>query len=491
MKLNWLTAWWAIFIAGCILRFVHLNTPGLWYDEAGSTWMASLPVTELVAATAGDVHPPLSMLVIKPMIWLFGIQPWAVRLPSVLFGILSLWLTRKVGERIGLPMSAIVIASAFVAFSPEQLYFSQEARMYALLEFCVLAMTLTALNRHWLAFMLVAACALYSHNYGVIYLVVLGVAVFIREALAPMGESHLDYMPLFFLVPVFLFAPWVLVVMGQMRDYAADWIAPVTFTGFIQPLVEFVWPSFAIDFGPWLGATLLGLMLIAFGVSRVITQPTTRSLFLAWMVFAPMLIAAVISFAWKPMYLFRALIGCAPFFFLLIGWALADTPRKAKWAALAFAPLFVVSVLSYYPNVVRAKDTIIPPREIADYVTENWRTGDVIYHGNVGTVMPLWPFMQPNMSIYLMPVQGDSLGMLRPATRQAMGMDEVWLADVEWRRAWLIWSAGPTIAADEDLAVTALLNAYPHRQVRYYENDYSTFGMWLLYNPRYAVGMTP
>lgn len=488
-RLTWEHAFWLVFIIGATLRFINLGKPGLWYDETGSTWMASLPLPQLIQATAGDVHPPLSMLLIKPFVMLFGPQSWAVRMPSAILGGWVIWLVRKLGERLSLSLPAITIGAAFTAFSPFQLYFSQEARMYALLEFCIVVSVIAMLDRRWWLFILATTAAMYSHNYGVIYLAVVGPVVILRELVRPMGQSRVDYAPLILAAPVLLWLPWFVVVLNQMHNYAADWITPLTVTSVLQPVIEFIWPSFAIDFGPWLGASVLALMLLIYTTLRVIAKPNASVFLMAWMVIGPMLLAASISLTWRPMYLFRAFIGSAPFFYLLIGWAVSATPKRAVVATAAFIPLFAVGAFSYYPNVIRAKDTLIPPRDVAHDILSHWRVGDVVYHGNVGTLMPMWPVMPADVATYLMPVQGDSLGMLRPTTREAMGMNEQWLEAVQWKRAWLVWSAGPTIAPEEDAAITRILNTYPHQQFRFYQDEYSKFGLWLLYNPKYAVGM--
>jgi hypothetical protein len=54
-----------ITLAGLGLRLFLLGNARLWYDESGSVWMASLPWARMVAATGGDVHPPLYLA----MLW--------------------------------------------------------------------------------------------------------------------------------------------------------------------------------------------------------------------------------------------------------------------------------------------------------------------------------------------------------------------------------------------------------------------------------------
>jgi len=97
-KIKWLLA---ITILGGILRFWGLgeNPPGLYWDEVSLGWNAYsvlktgmdehgrfLPIDTFFAF--GDYKPPLYIYAVVPSIWLFGLNEFAVRLPSALAGTL-------------------------------------------------------------------------------------------------------------------------------------------------------------------------------------------------------------------------------------------------------------------------------------------------------------------------------------------------------------------------------------------------------------------
>lgn len=482
-KLDWRVAWWALFAISAALRLIALDGPALWYDEAGSTWMASLPTDRMIVATAGDVHPPLSMLMLSPLVWAFGPQAWVVRLPSVLFGLAAIWLTRRIAERIGLSPSANLVASSLVALSPFQLYFSQEARMYALLQALVLAATLAALNGRYGWFVLWSTLALYTHNYGVIYLAVIGVVIIGRELMMPHTQSKFSILPITLASPLLLWSPWLVVVLTmQMRDYAADWIPPLTLAGWLQPFMEFIWPSSTTTQWLWPATTLLTFMIVLYAMCAVIIFSDRRAHFLAWMCIAPALLATAITLLWRPMYLWRPLIGIAPFLYLLIAWALANTPRRAWLTALAISPLMLIGVHTYYPNVERVKGSNdMPLLDVARAISSHWKEGDIIYHINVGSIMPMKFYAEDYQPVFLMPAEAGSLGVLRPVTRQAMGMVEVPLDQLQWRRAWLVWTAGPTVTEAEDREVAKMLSRYLHQQFIHWRSEYTVGGLWLLY----------
>src|SRR3989339_356330 len=92
---------WLIIILGAVLRLWGLgeNPPGLYWDEVSLGWNAYsvlktgydehgrfLPIDTFFAF--GDYKPPLYIYAAVPSIWLFGLNEFAVRLPSALAGTL-------------------------------------------------------------------------------------------------------------------------------------------------------------------------------------------------------------------------------------------------------------------------------------------------------------------------------------------------------------------------------------------------------------------
>lgn len=491
--------WFAIlFVAAAVVRLAALNAAPLWYDEAGAVWMASLPLARLVAATAADVHPPLFFLLIKPLFALFGPAPWAMRLPSVLLSLAALPVLKAICQEIGMSTRATAIALGLMAFSAFEVWYAQEARMYALLQLCALGMVLFGLKRQWIGFVACAGLGMYAQNFGLIYWAAMAAVVLAIElwralyevvkTAEPLNLDEFCKVAVACLVPLMAWAPWAFALAGQLRDYAADWIPQVTLGGWLQPLIEWWWPG-ALVAGWYAAAALAALGLTLFALGHLITHPTKAGALTAWLVFAPMVAAAMVSLAWRPMYISRPFIVGAPFAYALIAQAIAHTPRRAAWMAAALVPLVAANLIAYYPDVVRAKASELPATKVVNVIRANWQEGDVIYHGNVGSVLPMWPYTyNTGEPQYLMPVVGYSAGMLRTGTRRALGMVEVPLDAVQWQRAWVIWTAGPTIDTAEDAAIAALVARYPHKTFLHFNNGAAVFDLWLMWNATNAVG---
>jgi uncharacterized membrane protein len=121
-----------VILIGFALRIYKLDAQSFWYDEGNSARIAERSLQLIVEGAAGDIHPPLYYLVLHYWRSVFGEGMAALRLLSVLCGVLLVWVTYQVGkaafnERTG------VVAAVLLSFSPFAVYYSQEARMYVLL----------------------------------------------------------------------------------------------------------------------------------------------------------------------------------------------------------------------------------------------------------------------------------------------------------------------------------------------------------------------
>lgn len=123
-----------LLAAGWALRLHQLGRQELWFDEAASYFIASMPVHDIVRYVTGAVfeHPPLYYVLLHYCIALFGSTEWALRFPSAVFGLLfvaGMWrLAAALDRRLPPWAAALAATSAFMVT------YSQEARMYALLQ---------------------------------------------------------------------------------------------------------------------------------------------------------------------------------------------------------------------------------------------------------------------------------------------------------------------------------------------------------------------
>ena len=128
------TAATAAMVALCALAGAArvATSRGLWVDEAISVSQAKLPFGEMIRQlTSTDVHPPLHHAVLWVTVRLLGASEFAVRLPSLVAGVALVPALYWVGSVIYDKRTGWV-AALLASVAPFCVWYSQEARMYAI-----------------------------------------------------------------------------------------------------------------------------------------------------------------------------------------------------------------------------------------------------------------------------------------------------------------------------------------------------------------------
>jgi len=170
-----------LIILGFILRIYQLSIQSFWLDEAISSIAAvALMQNGLPVLPSGIVYNRaiLNTFLISTSFNLFGINEFAARLPSVLFGTLTIFLVYLMGLKWGNRRIAI-IAAILVAFSVWEIAWSRQARMYQQLQFFYLLSLFTFYeftnnkSIKWLILLAFSVIgAVLSHVFGYILIIV-------------------------------------------------------------------------------------------------------------------------------------------------------------------------------------------------------------------------------------------------------------------------------------------------------------------------------
>jgi mannosyltransferase len=130
----------ALVVLGAALRLYRLNT-GLWFDEIVTVIVSvRQPFLEILTQFPGNNDHPLYSLLAHLSVSLFGESPWTVRLPAVLFGVAAIPALYLLGTAMTSVLEALLAAS-ILTVSYHHIWFSQNARGYTLLLFCVVVST--------------------------------------------------------------------------------------------------------------------------------------------------------------------------------------------------------------------------------------------------------------------------------------------------------------------------------------------------------------
>lgn len=121
-----------ILLFSLVLRVININQ-SLWLDEAINVLAAQQNafwgmVTEYAKF---DFHPPGFFALLWVWTKIFGYSEIMVRLPSLIFGVLTVWIIYLLGKKL-VSAKLGLVAALLLALNPLHIYYSQEARMYSL-----------------------------------------------------------------------------------------------------------------------------------------------------------------------------------------------------------------------------------------------------------------------------------------------------------------------------------------------------------------------
>lgn len=398
-----------ILLLGLAVRLVGLNTRPVWYDESFTILYSEKSYETMLAGTitqvegvAADVHPLFFYTIVHNWMKVAGQSPAGVRTLSVIFSTATLFVVYHLTRRLTANTATSLLAATFAALSPFLVYYAQEARMYALLG---LAATTTLYFfvrawsdggwRNWVAFGLLGAVTLYSHNLGALFIAALDLWVlwyWIRHQ----RWQNLKQLAVAHLLMLVLFAPWLLVLPSQLgKVNQAYWVTRPGLTALLQTLLIF---HFAYDnqaLPQWLlplallFSVLLPSLLLLEGIrrpprARPGTKPFPHTLsLLLFLSLIPISLAFLISQI-QPIYIARALLPSALAYLILSAHLLVGgkMPRPIRWAILI--PTLLIALASLANHYSYAS---FPRAPFAPLATER-QDGTRLIHSNKLTYLP-------------------------------------------------------------------------------------------------------
>ncbi len=374
----------AIVALAAIVRWSVIDRDALWLDEGYSWWDAHQRLTALwTLVPTCDPHPPLYFALLHPWIVLVGDGTVAMRALSTLFGVATVVVVHAAGreldrargreaDRFGIG----VFAALLFALTPFQVYFSVEARPYALLCFGAALLTLGCLGlvpavragerrasawqdrmtrRRWALLVAGALIVVWSNNTAVLVLGAVSTA-FVALWLLDRDSRNIAVPVLAAgVVVALLWAPdWPLLI-AQAREVTDDfWIPAPSFEGVAFELHNLI----GLDV---LRATWWAALAIVGGLLLLRRRAGWRAaLMVAALAVVPIVFNIAISYAVKPILISRALIGAAPALALALAASVvlirARTVRAA--AAIALVAVHLISLSRFLG---------------ADHIKEPWK----------------------------------------------------------------------------------------------------------------------
>ncbi len=461
----------ALLLLAFAVRIYRLDAQSLWYDEAVSAQVAAKGLPELTRWTANDIQPPLYYYVLSGWTRLAGRGEWVLRFPSAFFGVLgvaAVWaLVRRIFGRGPTGALAAALAALLAALSPLYVYYGQEARMYTqLVFFSTLAgyalwrSLETNRARWWLAFVLAALAALYTHYSALFLLVAYGLCALVvlltrarpdrfgpPTQLAQPVRSWLTALAAFALVGLG-YLPWLPAMLTRYRIDASYWqgqlkldealrhVAISFTTGAPETMLEAV----AVRWLPWFGLALV----VALAGLLLASSSRRRAILLLAVLIVPIALVLLLA-SRNPKFNPRYLMLVSPAYLLLLAggsaaWftrAARNRPWLSTVAALILAPVLITSVAGLQNWFTDPAFTKAQWRDLAAYVRSQIGPAErvVLLSGHAA---PAWDYYTADMPpVRLPPIDIlDVNAVLTFASGEQMaqglqGKDGAWL--VEWQ----------------------------------------------------------
>ena len=299
-----------VLLLATFTRFHRLETQSFWNDEGNSARLSERSIPAILEGTASDIHPPLYYLILRGWRELSGETEFGLRSLSAFAGVLVVAGVVAIGRRttddgrrhanrgvwsvVGGPWSVVApaVGGLLAALSPVLIYYSQEARMYAILALLatlsvwVLMVWLGGARRplFWMAaYTLLLAAGLYTHYFFPAVIAAQGAVVVLWGAGekrrrgerergsrgAPLNSypaSHISYLGMWagmVAVAALLYAPWVPVFLRQIGGRGA----PAGLVEFAMASARWLALGTTVAPGEAVWAVVAYVALAAFGVA--------------------------------------------------------------------------------------------------------------------------------------------------------------------------------------------------------------------------------
>lgn len=456
--------------------------------------LARTTAFQIIQGTANDVHPPLYYLFLHYWMGLFSSSEFAVRFLSVAFGVAAIPVIYLLG--CSLFDKQVGLVSAFVlAFSPFNVQYSQEARMYSLMVFLALVSMycfVRLLERQTYAisavYVLSTALLLYTHVLALAAVVVQNiffiVLVFLLKERTLGVKTWIAHQALV----ITLFIPWIVIELNQSQRAIKPWLAPNTI---IQTLTDHA------------GSLLLLSLFVVLTAFSLLTIRQTRGVksgkvslnilrnysigvrsgdvrnvcfLIVWLLVLNLLPLAVSTFSGYQLYLSKYVIAGSAALYLLVAAGVRNINSFAKLSVLGvIAVLSVASVQAYYTTPINPGS-----REVMGYISDNAKNGDMVlvYPSEYGMIFRDYyqikgattvPF--PSHSVYNETWIKDPSANMEDLRSDVTGHNRIWLIDFPQHNKYLDTVRDRTLNALNESYGTTRVEEFFRYTVYSFENQ--------------------
>ncbi len=379
-----------ILLLGIVLRLVNLNQ-SLWLDEATSAIVArDYSVQKILTEfSIGDFHPPLHYLFLKVWGNIFGLSEVSLRFPSLIAGMLTIWLIYLLAKKI-FDENTARISALFLAVNPLHIYYSQEARMYSfetLFSTFVVWVLIKLLNTkrkiYWILLSISLLLLLYT-DYLPIFLI-LSLAIYTLIYQKSFLKSNRNIWIVSLIGALIIYLPWIPSLLTQLKsgllvksEIPAWWsvLGNTNIKQLVLVPVKFSIGRISI-FNNYLYALLVAPILLIYSIILVNTRHKLSKSILIWFwLIGPIIFIAIFGL-WISVFSYFRLLFVLPAFCILLAVGCSLFKGKFRIASIIFVTIIsVVSSFIYLLNPSYHRENW---KDAVSFIEQNSNNAEVIF----------------------------------------------------------------------------------------------------------------
>ena len=360
-----------ILLTAVALRFYKIGSQSLWIDEVYTFMNSSGPLSEVIFEPRTEYKTPPLYYMIEHFALQFGNGELVLRFPSVIFGSFSIILFYLVLSSL-FDGKTSILGTIMMAISPFHVWYSQEARAYALLLFLsllsiylFLKLLKNPLNPFVaVGFIISTALSVYCHTVAISLIGFMTLYLTVTVS----SEERLTWLIIFggivlLIVPA-AYSIRAIMVNAKPVSYESLNALPIIYAFYAfasgyslgPTLAELHMPdrvSYVVsNFQIILPIMILVFLLLALGFSKLLKQPKWIHLFIVlWFAF-PIAFIFLSSMLGHGSFNVRYAIISFPAFLVIISFGIQSA--KGKWMRVSFIGLVclisTVSLVNYFFN---------------------------------------------------------------------------------------------------------------------------------------------
>ena len=414
-----------------LLNFIRIFDNAFWGDEGFSIKLAKMFFSEMIDATAKDVHPPLYYMFAQLLYRIFGNEGFSYHLSSIIpYAIIMIIACTYVKYKFGYISTLVLITLSSLTSSA--LIYNVEVRMYAMGAMFVIISFLSLYeilkynkNKAWIIFIVSSLCAAYTHYYALI-----SVAFFylVMLLLAYSKRNYLKTTCIACLITIIAYFPWLIILLKAFERTAKNWWLKdiPSLSNCLKFIFAYNWISiifiiFTLIFflyqikGFHLTKSNNQNFLIKFDFHFGIPKKITFSKEFIWIfagifsIFGTIAIGLTLSHLIRPFLVTRYLFPLSAMAYLILGYCISNLKYKRTWSILLIIA-FLASAIPNYLNTYKNERTL--NKSTIEFLTKvNPTENAIIYTNNSHLGWTLLEYYYPEAKGFYKPKAFENLNI--------------------------------------------------------------------------------